>query len=358
MKRIFSFFLCAILILSLGTNAFAHGVFMYVSDMHIEPGTEVTVQVGWGYIFLGHDGSAITADAPIRRIFLISPTGEETPMTYSIFHQYYGRDYPENPINEITAEQLGTEEFPTGGRNITYIEIRFMPQMEGYYQVFFHRERNVPETGGNEGRFINDMVNAYILVGNAAPTAGAGHGLISDINRTEIRPVSDVGRLTPGANFEAYVLFDGQPVADQEVRLEIEAHEYEIFETDAQGRFSMTLPETTGEFAIRVIRDWEEGGTAHQQEFTSRRDIHILQIAITDDPPALPAEEAVEPTEEPTEDAIEDATETPPVAPAPPTPPEDLPPLFNTGHYAAFAVGGLLLLAAGLLIGLSVAKKR
>ena len=359
-RRIVSILLSLAMIVAFSTNAFAHGVFFYVSDMHSEIGQEVTVQVGWGYVFMGHDGSAITGNAPIRRMFLISPNGTETPLTYRVFHQYYGRDYPDNPINEVTLEQLGTDDFPTGGRNITYIEIAFTPQVEGYYQVFFHRDRNVPETGGNEGRFIVDLVKTYVLVGTAAPTSEAGHGVMSGINRTEIRPISDVGRLTPGSVFEGYVLFDGQPVAEQEVRFEIAAHEYIISETNVQGRFSIALPSEVGEYAIRVVQDWEESGTAHGQDFTSRRDIHILQIAITNAPPVLPdgavPAEAVDVAD--TADTA-DVEETPaPVALNPPAPaPGDLPPLFNLAHYISFVVGGVLLLAAGFLFGLGMARR-
>jgi hypothetical protein len=291
-------------------------------------------------------------------VFLIDPNGTETPLEYSIFHQYYGRDYPENPINEISAEQIGTDEFPTGGRNLTYIEVTFTPQTEGYYQVFFHRDRNVPETGGNEGRAIADLVKAYIFVGNAAPTEEAGFGRLSSINRTEIRPVSDVGRLATGSDFEGFVLFGGEPVVAQEIRLEIDAHEYVSAETDADGRFSVALPHEAGEFAIRVVQDWEEGGTWHEQDYTSRREIHILQIATTAEIAEIAEEVAeeieYEPEHEPeyvTPVAISD--ELPPAA-APPV--GEIPQLFESSHYLMFALGGLLMLAAGFLFGFGVAK--
>ena len=117
LKKIAFTFLCAVVALTLNVNVFAHGVFLDVSHMHGAVGQEITVQVGWGYIFLGHDGSAITANAPVRRVFLVNPNGTEIPMEYAIFHQYQGRDYPENPINQITVDQLGTDDFPIGGKS-------------------------------------------------------------------------------------------------------------------------------------------------------------------------------------------------------------------------------------------------
>ena len=352
-RRMLSLLICVTIMSMLATGVFAHGVFLDVSHMHADTGQEVTVQVGWGYVFLGHDGSAITADAPVRRVFLIAPDGTEAPLDYRIFQQYQGRDYPDNPINEVTPEQLGTDDFPTGGRNLTYIEVTFTPQTEGYYQVFFHRDRNVPTEGGNEGRAIVDLVKAFILVGDAHPTPEAGHGRMSSVNRTEIMPISDVGRLTTGATFEAYVFDGGQPVANEEVRLEIYAHEYEIVTTDAGGRFSFTLPAQAGEYAIRVVRDWEESGVSHGQDFTSRREIHILQVAVAQDPDA----EVAAP---PAADAAPVEAEATPPAAVPPTapPPGDLPALFNTSHYLMFIAGGLLLFGAGLLFGLGIAKRR
>jgi len=326
LKKITFLFLCAAMTLSLNVSAFAHGVFLDVSHMHGTVGQPITVQVGWGYIFLGHDGSAITGPAPVRRVFLINPNGAEIPMTYAIFHQYLGRDYPENPINQITAAQLGTETFPTGGRHLTYIEITFTPQSAGYYQVVFHRDRNVPASGGNEGRQITDIAKAFILVGGSAPTAQAGHGRLTTINRTEIRPVSDVGRLTAGSTFEGYVLYSGQALANHDVRFEIAAHEYIIAATDAQGRFSIPLPAVVGNFAIRVQRDTEVSGTLHGQDFTSVRDIHILQVAVLAGAPGIVVA----------------------AAPAGPV----LPPLFTFGTIAMLIAGGLLLLAAGFLFGL------
>jgi len=335
LKRIAFLFLCAAATLSLNVNVFAHGVFLEVSHMHGAVGQEITAQVGWGYIFLGHDGSAITVNAPVRRVFLVSPNGTETPLAYAIFHQYQGRDFPENPINQITADQLGTDEFPTGGRNLTYIEVAFTPQSAGYYQVVFHRDRNVPATGGNEGRQITDIAKAFILVGAAAPTAEAGHGRLTSVNRTEIRPVSDVGRLAAGSTFEGYALYGGEALADHAVRFEIAAHEYIMATTDAQGRFSIPLPPTAGNFAIRIQRDAELSGTLHGQDFTSARDIHILQVAVLPDAQAIAALEA---------------------ATAPPA--FVLPPLFAAGTIVMIVAGGLLLLAAGFLFGLTVRRRQ
>jgi len=331
LKKTAFLLVCAVMTLSLNISAFAHGVFLDVSHMHSPVGQEITVQVGWGYIFLGHDGSAITGPAPVRRVFLVNPNGTELPMTYAIFHQYLGRDYPENTINQITAAQLGTPEFPTGGRHLTYIEVTFTPQSAGYYQIVFHRDRNVPASGGNEGRQITDIAKAFILVGGAAPTAQAGHGRLTTINRTEIRPVSDVGRLTAGSIFEGYVLYSGQPLANHDVRFEIAAHEYIIAATNAQGRFSIPLPATAGNFAIRVQRDTEVSGTLHGQDFTSVRDIHILQVAVMGDAQGIVAIAAV-------------------------TPPFVLPPLFTTGNILMIIIGGLLLLAAGFLLGLAIPR--
>ena len=335
LKRIVFLFLCAAVVLTLNVNVFAHGVFLDVSHMHGAVGQEITVQVGWGYIFLGHDGSAITANAPVRRVFLVNPSGTETPMAYAIFHQYQGRDYPENPINQITVEQLGTEDFPTGGRNLTYIEVTFTPRSAGYYQVVFHRDRNVPTAGGNEGRQITDIAKAFILVGGAAPTAQAGHGRLTSVNRTEIRPVSDVGRLSAGSIFEGYALYGGQALANHDVRFEIAAHDYIIATTDAQGRFSIPLPARAGNFAIRVQRDTELSGTLHGQDFTSVRDIHILQVAVLADAQAI---------------AAMDAAVQPPAF--------VLPPLFTPGNIIIIILGGLLLLAAGFLLGLSVRRRK
>ena len=325
---------CAVMVLSLNASAFAHGVFLDVSNMHSAIGQEITVQVGWGYIFLGHDGSAITAAAPVRRVFLVNPNGTEIPMTYAIFHQYMGRDYPENPINQVTAGQLGTPEFPTGGRHLTYIEVAFTPQSAGYYQIAFHRDRNVPTSGGNEGRQITDIAKAFILAGGAAPTAHAGHGRLTSVNRTEIRPVSDVGRLLAGSTFEGYALYGGQPLADHDVRFEIAAHEYIIAATDAQGRFSIPLPAMAGNFAIRVQRDTEVSGTLHGQDFTSVRDIHILQVAVLGDAQGIAAVAAMA---------------QPPVF--------VFPPLFTSGNIVMVIMGGLLLLAAGFLFGLAIGGK-
>ena len=329
LKKIVFLLLCAVIALSFNVTVFAHGVFLDVSDMHGAVGQEITVQVGWGYIFLGHDGSAITAAAPVRRVFLVNPNGTETPVAYAIFHQYQGRDYPENIINQITAYQLGTPEFPTGGRHLTYLEVTFTPQSSGYYQVVFHRDRNVPASGGNEGRQITDIAKAFILVGGAAPAVQAGHGRLTSINRTEIRPVSDVGRLTAGSTFEGYVLYSGQALANHDVRFEIAAHEYIIATTDEQGRFSIPLPATVGNFAMRVQRDAEVSGTLHGQDFTSVRDIHILQVAVLAGAPSIVAETPV---------------------PAVPV----LPPLFTSGSILMIIIGGLLLLAAGFLLGLAV----
>jgi len=252
-------------------------------------------------------------------------------MEYAIFHQYQGRDYPENPINQIMAEQLGTEDFPAGGRNLTYIEVTFTPQSAGYYQVVFHRDRNVPTTGGNEGRQITDIAKAFILVGGAAPTAQAGHGRLTSVNRTEIRPVSDVGRLTAGSTFEGYALYGGQALANHDVRFEVAAHDYIIATTDAQGRFAIPLPTTAGNFAIRVQRDTAVSGALHGQDFTSVRDIHILQVAVLSDGQVVA------------------------VAAAPAEP--SLPPLFTSGNIVMVIIGGLLLLAAGFLFGLAVGGK-
>jgi len=326
LKKIASLFLCAAIALSFAVSAFAHGVFLDVSDMHGTVGQQITVQVGWGYVFLGHDGSAITGAAPVRRVFIVNPNGTETPMTYAIFHQYQGRDYPENPVNRITADQLGTEDFPTGGRNLTYIEIAFTPRSAGYYQVVFHRDRNVPTTGGNEGRQITDIAKAFILVGGAGPTAEAGHGRLTSINRTEIRPVSDVGRLTAGSIFEGYALYGGQPLANHDVRFEIAAHDYIAATTDERGRFAVALPTTAGNFAMRVQRDTQVAGTLHGQDFTSVRDIHILQVAVLADGQVIAVAE-------------------PPAGPG-------LPPLFTSGNIVMVIIGGLLLLAAGFLFGL------
>ena len=331
LKKIAAPLLCAVLALSLNVGVFAHGVFLEVSDMHGTVGQEITVQVGWGYIFLGHDGSAITGPAPVRRVFLVNPNGAELPMTYAIFHQYLGRDYPGNPINHITAAQLGTPEFPTGGRHLTYIEVAFTPQSAGYYQVVFHRDRNVPASGGNEGRQITDIAKAFILVGGAAPTAQAGHGRLTSINRTEIRPVSDVGRLAAGSTFEGYALYGGQPLANHDVRFEIAAHEYILATTNAQGRFSIPLPALAGNFAIRIQRDTEVSGTLHGQDFTSVRDIHILQVAVMGDAQGIVAVTAA-------------------------APPFALPPLFTVGTIIMLIAGGLLLLAAGFLLGLAVPR--
>jgi uncharacterized GH25 family protein len=330
-------FVFLVLILSLPVNAFAHGVFLDVSHMHGEIGQEITVQVGWGYVFLGHDGSAITAEAPLRRMFLISPNGTEAPMTYAIFHQYYGRDYSDNPINQITEEQLNTDEFPTGGRHITYIEVTFTPQNEGYYQVVFHRDRSVPTAGGNEGRQITDVARAFILVGET----NAEHSRLTGINRTEILPISEVGSLTAEGIFEGYALYAGQPLANYEVRLEIAAHEYTIVVTDAQGRFELPLPQEAGNFAMRVQRDEEISGTLHGQDFTSIRDIHILQVAV------LANEEA------PAAPAATPAAEATPQAPPASADPLDLPPLFAFGNIAMLIAGGVLLLAAGFFFGFS-----
>jgi len=335
LKKIAFLFLCAVTALSFNVNIFAHGVFLDVSHMHGAVGQEITVQVGWGYIFLGHDGSAITANAPVRRVFLVNPNGTETPMAYAIFHQYQGRDYPENPINQITVDQLGTDDFPIGGRNLTYIEVTFTPRSVGYYQVVFHRDRNVPTTGGNEGRQITDIVKAFILVGGAAPTVGAGHGRLTSVNRTEIRPVSDVGRLTAGSTFEGYALYGGQALAYHDVRFEIAAHDYIIATTDGQGRFSIPLPARAGTFAIRVQRDTEVSGTLHGQDFTSVRDIHILQVAVLADAQAI---------------AAMDAAAQPPAF--------VLPPLFTPGNIIMIILGGLLLLAAGFLFGLAVRRRK
>jgi hypothetical protein len=328
LKKITFILLCAAIALSLNVSAFAHGVFLDVSNMHGTVGQEITVQVGWGYIFLGHDGSAITGPAPVRRVFLINPNGTEIPLTYAIFHQYLGRDYPENPINQITVAQVGTDEFPTGGRHLTYIEVAFTPQSSGYYQVVFHRDRNVPTTGGNEGRQITDIAKAFILVGGAAPTAAAGHGRLTAINRTEIRPASDVGRLTAGSDFVGYALYGGQPLVDHDVRFEIAAHEYIIATTNEQGRFTIALPPAAvGNFAIRIQRDTDVSGTLHGQDFTSVRDIHILQVAVFADAQGVAV----------TVPAV--------VGPV-------LPPLFASGTIIMVIVGGLLLLAAGFFFGL------
>jgi len=335
LKKIVFLFLCAVVALTFNVNVFAHGVFLDVSHMHGTVGQEITVQVGWGYIFLGHDGSAITANAPVRRVFLVNPNGTETPMAYAIFHQYQGRDYPENPINQITAEQLGTDDFPTGGRNLTYIEVTFTPRSAGYYQVVFHRDRNVPTAGGNEGRQITDIAKAFILVGGAAPTAQAGHGRLTSVNRTEIRPVSDVGRLAAGSTFEGYALYGGQALAYHDVRFEIAAHDYIIATTDGQGRFSIPLPARAGNFAIRVQRDTEVSGTLHGQDFTSVRDIHILQVAVLADAQAITA--------------IDAAAQPPAFV---------LPPLFTPGNIIMTILGGLLLLAAGFLLGLAVRRRK
>ena len=280
LKKIFSTIICVAMLLTLSTSAFAHGVFFDVSDMHTAVGQEVTVQIGWGYIHLGHDGSNITNEANFRGIFVTAPDGTETRLPFRVFHQYQGRDYPNNPIRQIPLAQVGTDEFPTGGRNLTYIEVAFTPQSEGYYQVFFLRDRTIPTEGANEGRLVRDLVKTYVRVGNPQPTEAMGHGRISRFNSTEIRPVSDVGRLTTGGTFEGYVLFRGQPVANQEVSLEIGAHEYVTVNTNAQGRFILTLPAEAGDYAIRVTRDWNWGGPMYGQTFTYYREVHILQIAV------------------------------------------------------------------------------
>ena len=91
LKKTTFILLCAAIALSLNVSAFAHGVFLDVSNMHGTVGQEITVQVGWGYIFLGHDGSAITGAAPVRCMFLVNPNGTEIPMAYAMFPSVPGQ---------------------------------------------------------------------------------------------------------------------------------------------------------------------------------------------------------------------------------------------------------------------------
>jgi len=178
----------------------------------------------------------------------------------------------------------------------------------GYYQVVLHRDRNVPTTGGNEGRQITDNVKAFILVGAAGPTDAAEHG-----------------RLTTGSIFEGYALYSGQPLANHEVRLEIAAHEYTIAATNTQGRFEVPLPATPGNFAMRVQHDTDVCGTLHGQDFTSVCDIHILQVAVLASTQAIAA----------------------PVTVAAQPPVFDLTSLFTFDNIVMLIAEGLLLLAAG-----------
>jgi len=84
LKKIIFLFLCSATALSLNVSVFAHGAFLTV-------GKEITVQAGWEYIFLGHDGSAITGAAPVRCMFLVNPNGTEIPMAYAMFPSVPGQ---------------------------------------------------------------------------------------------------------------------------------------------------------------------------------------------------------------------------------------------------------------------------
>ena len=150
-----------------------------------------------------------------------------------------------------------------------------------------------------------------------------------------------------GSTFEGYVFYAGQPLAEQEVRLEIYAHEYVIVYTDAAGRFSVELPAEECEFAIRVVRNEEAEGDLHSQAFTSIRDVHILQIAVIGEVPYVPA---------PPGDTNNDNGQPGDTPSAPESGIIDLPSLFNSGNITLLVLGGVLLFVAGLFCGLGVYK--
>ncbi|MCL2224172.1 MAG: DUF4198 domain-containing protein [Defluviitaleaceae bacterium] len=245
MKKIF---LLCVMLLAFPVGVSAHGVFMRTESPWLEAaGQSVDVSIMFGH-YPWPDGDLVTSGA---RIFVVRPDGSEQDLGYE------------------------TMESPEG----EYVNVRFTPQTAGLYRVVYHR--------GTATR--SDLAKAYILVGGGAVSPVG----VTNTGRLEIQPTSDIGRLTPNSVFEGVLLFGGGTVPNHRVSIEVGEDNLTHAETDADGRFSITMPNTAGTFTIMTTGQLDD-----------LRDEHSLMVFVTDSPLPVVAEEETEEPEEPAE--IED----------------------------------------------------
>ncbi|MCL2212352.1 MAG: DUF4198 domain-containing protein [Oscillospiraceae bacterium] len=380
------------------------------AKVHAEIGETVVVTGGWGYNFLGPDGAVHTGF--YHRVTLIAPNGGSSVLEHSWFHQRDGRDNHDAPIRIVPFSQIGTGAFPSGGRHNVFLQSTFVPQSEGYYQIVFERFRAAGNfaTAGHEnyGLLIVDTVHTVVMVGDPAATADTGFARPSGTGRLTIIPTNDVGRLSHDdyEYMEGILLLDGVPVPNQRIRVNIPGlgildgsggHNAWLtpddFSTDANGGFRVPIPRlgptSPGFYSIQVpafqvtgtagtLRATDgsvvygyvtrgvgdEAVTTHERiNYTRINEVFLYHFFLpageyrTEAPPARPVDR---PDAPPSVDNNGGGTGTPTPPPLPPVDGVDidLPNLFTIGNIIGFVGGGVMLLAAGVFIGLGLAKKK
>jgi len=219
MKIVKQMILMSILIIFAATSVQSHMLWLNVSDYTPEPGKEVKIEIGWGHDF---------------------PKSEN--MKDGIFNSIYALD---ESGNKTDLKQLSP------------LQYSFTPEKQGIYRIAANINPGfmTKTTDGHKMQTKKGIENAVscfhfdMRTKAVISTIGAtGEGFKTPTgDKLEIIPLKDPASLKEGESFPVKVLYDGQPLANAEVKAS-----YEGFTGKAHTYPYETVTDNNGEATVKI----------------------------------------------------------------------------------------------------------
>lgn len=217
---------CLCALVGFSVPALAHVSYLLPSSFHLEDDGEVTVQAGFSETF-SRPEVALRSNA----FAILTPSGKtqifdaiETVGTLTVLG--------------ATLEEQGTYRLSSGeriGRKGVQVKIG---------EDWIPLEPGSPVAEGVETRESQTATVADVYVTRGEPTDEV---LGASIGRLALQPITHPNKLTTDGGFRFRVLFDGEPVANQQIQIQREGGQYEspaysaLVTSDADGFASFDM---------------------------------------------------------------------------------------------------------------------
>lgn len=225
-------------------------------------------------VFVTANAEIVTIESSFAESFMFRPEVAVDSQDFHVVRPDGGRDefdriesFHQLTVLESDLTEPGTYRFTTGerlGRVSTYVQI------DGAWRPLAPGESVPP---GARTRQSQTATVADVYVTKGAPTrAPVDH----TIGRLTLHPITHPNDIYLGEGFRFEVLFDGAPLANQEIQIDRQGGDYEeprfqqIVRSDAQGRVQLSF-DRAGLYLImtRHIADAPDGGETSVRSYTT-----------------------------------------------------------------------------------------
>lgn len=252
---------CLSLVATLSAPALAHVSYLLPSSFHLEDDGEITVQAGFSETF-SRPEVALRSNA----FAIITPSG-----TTKVFDDI-------ETIGKLTVlgamlEEQGTYRLTSGeriGRKGVQVKIG---------EDWVPLEPGSPVAEGAETRESQTATVTDVYVTRGEPSDGV---LQTTIGRLAVRPVTHPNKIKVDTGFRLRVLFDGEPVANQQIQIQREGGQYEspaysaLVTSDADGYATFAM-ERSGAYLMmtRMSADAPAGSETRIRSYTTSLVIEV-----------------------------------------------------------------------------------